>query len=155
MFSDSDYGECKETRRSTSGCILTYNGDIIHWFSRRQKTVVTSSAEAEYMSLVEAIKDLLWCRNWLNEVFGTNYAGTALIREDNQAAIAIANNDRRASQRTKHIDVRHMFLSELVNNKTITFKHLETKKQVADILTKPLQGVVFKSICEQLIQMNE
>jgi hypothetical protein len=64
------------------------NGDIIHWFSRRQKTVVTSSAEAEYMSLVEAIKDLLWCRNWLNEVFGINYAGTALIREDNQAAIA-------------------------------------------------------------------
>ena len=107
------------------------------------------------MSLVEAIKDLLWCRNWLNEVFGTSYAGTALIREDNQAAIAIANNDRRASQRTKHIDTRHMFLSGLVNDKTIMFKYLETKKQVADILTKPLQGNVFKTICEQLIQTNE
>jgi hypothetical protein len=45
-----------------------------------------------------------------------------------------------------------MFVTELVNDKTIMFKHLETKKQVADILTKPLQGSVFKDICEQLIQ---
>ena len=54
-FSDSDYGECKETRRSTSGCLVVYNGDIIHWSSRKQKIVTTSTTEAEYVALGEAV----------------------------------------------------------------------------------------------------
>src|SRR3954452_12845140 len=45
------------------GCLIVYNGDIIHWFSRRQKLVVLSSAEAEYVALGETAKELMWCRN--------------------------------------------------------------------------------------------
>ena len=58
-FSDSDWAECKETRRSTSGCLVVYNGDVVHWFSRRQKSVTASSAEAEYIALFEASKEIL------------------------------------------------------------------------------------------------
>ena len=150
-FSDSDWAECKETRRSTSGCLVVYNGDVVHWFSRRQKAVTTSSAEAEYVALFEASKEILWFRNWLSEVFGEIKTGT-LIHEDNQAAIELAENPNMMSQRVKHIDLKYHFLRELVAEGKIRLGWIQSENQLADILTKPLQGSKFMNICQMIMQ---
>ena len=153
-YSDSDYAECKQTRRSTSGCLVLLNGDIIHWFSRRQKLVVTSSAEAEYIALGEAIKELLWCHSWLSEVFGENAIGTMVVYEDNKAAIQLGQHSDMISQRTKHIDVRYHFLRQHISSGKITLTWIPSKEQLADILTKPLQGGTFRYICDKIIRTD-
>ena len=150
-YSDADYAECKQSRRSTSGCLVVYNGDIIHWFSRRQKLVVVSTTEAENIALGEAVKELLWCRSWLTEVFGENFVGAMTVYEDNQATMRLAEHSDMISQRTKHIDIRYHFLREHIASKAIELKWVESKEQLADIFTKSLQGNTFRYIRDKII----
>jgi len=153
-FSDSDWAECRDTRRSTSGGLILLNGDIVHWFSRRQKSVSSSSAEAEYVALFETGKEILWFRNWIMEVFDKWSQGATLIKEDNQAAIELASNPNMMSQRVKHIDLRYHFLRELVAENKLKLMWIQSKDQLADILTKPLNGAMFSRISSILMKTN-
>jgi hypothetical protein len=45
--------------------------------------------------------------------------------------------------RTKHIEVRYHFLRDNVEEGNIDLIHLPTEKQLADILTKPLDQAIF------------
>uniref|UniRef100_A0AAV1T3Y7 Polyprotein n=1 Tax=Peronospora matthiolae TaxID=2874970 RepID=A0AAV1T3Y7_9STRA len=55
------------------------------------------------------------------------------ILEDNQGAIALAQNAGYHA-RTKHVDIRHLFIRENVECEMITIKYIDTKNQLADIL---------------------
>ena len=57
--------------------------------------------------------------------------------KDNQGAIALAENSI-SGGRTKHIDVRHHFIRELVERKVLSVQVMESSSQHADILTKTL-----------------
>ncbi|GAA0160086.1 hypothetical protein LIER_16721 [Lithospermum erythrorhizon] len=59
------------------------------------------------------------------------------------SAISISKNPVQHS-RTKHIDIRHHFIRELVENKVIQLEHVSTDKQIADIFTKGLDVNQFK-----------
>src|SRR5258706_14207569 len=59
-FTDSDFAGCPDTRRSISGYIFKLANCAISWRSRKQKSVATSTPEAEYMALAFAIKHYLW-----------------------------------------------------------------------------------------------
>ena len=78
-------------------------------------------------------------------------AGTMIIHEDNQATIQLAQFSDKVSQRTKHIDIRYHFLREVIADGQVKLSWIESKNQLADILTKPLQGGTFKFICKQSI----
>jgi hypothetical protein len=54
---------------------------------------------------------------------------------DNLSAINISKSPIQHS-RTKHIDIRHHFIRELVEDKDITIEHVSTENQLADIFTK-------------------
>ncbi|XP_010519130.1 PREDICTED: uncharacterized protein LOC104798658 [Tarenaya hassleriana] len=56
---------------------------------------------------------------------------------DNTSAINISKNPVQHS-RTKHIEIRHHFLREQVEKKTLIIEYISTEKQLADIFTKPL-----------------
>ncbi|GKB05456.1 putative ribonuclease H-like domain-containing protein [Tanacetum coccineum] len=47
--------------------------------------------------------------------------------------------------RSKHIDIRHHFIREQVENRVVELYFVETNYQLADILTKPYQGTVRNS----------
>ena len=66
-----------------------------------------------------------------------------IVHEDNEGAIRLANNPL-SSGRSRHIDVRHHFLRDLVREQVIRIEHVETKLQHADILTKPLEVKAFR-----------
>ena len=50
------------TRFSVSGCLVFYHGCLFHWFSKMQKFVALSSAEAEYFGAMMTARDLVWLR---------------------------------------------------------------------------------------------
>ena len=57
--------------------------------------------------------------------------------EDNQGAIEIAKHPI-SNSNSKHIDVRHHFLKELIESKEIEIIHIASKYQHGDFLTKAL-----------------
>ena len=67
---------------------------------------------------------------------------------DNESAIKIANNPVQHSK-TKHIEIRHHFLRDHVMKEDIDIIHVNTKEQLADIFTKPLDEKRFYKLrCE-------
>ena len=56
---------------------------------------------------------------------------------DNQAAIAIAKNLVH-HDRTKHVEIDRHFISEKIEGKIISLKHVPSQFQAIDILTKAL-----------------
>ena len=56
---------------------------------------------------------------------------------DNTSVINLTKTQIQYS-RTKHIEIRHHFIRDHVNNGNCEVKFVETKLQLADIFTKPL-----------------
>lgn len=59
-FSDASYGMCPDTWRSTSGYCFTLGLGIVSWVARKQKTVVQSTMDAEYIALYKCSKEAIW-----------------------------------------------------------------------------------------------
>ena len=67
---------------------------------------------------------------------------------DNESAIRIAHNPVQHSK-TKHIEIGHHFLRDLVLKGDIYIDHANTEDQLADIFTKPLDEKRFSKLrCE-------
>ena len=74
---------------------------------------------------------------------------TLVVYCDNTSARNISKNPVQHS-RTKHIDIRHHFIGELVENKTVVIEHVATENQLADIFTKTLDSSRFDSLRKSL-----
>ena len=70
---------------------------------------------------------------------------------DNLSAINISKNLVQHSC-TKHIDIRHHFIRDLVEHSIVTLEHMPTKNQLADLFTKSLDKKRFK-ILQRSIDM--
>ena len=64
------------------------------------------------------------------------------VFEDNQSCIAVAES-RKLPARTKHIAIKYHHFRNLVDRGVITISYIETKKQMADIFTKPIESNQF------------
>ena len=58
-YTDSDWAGCVRTARSTSGGVIAIGDHVIKSYSRQQKVVALSSAEAELYAMVAASAESL------------------------------------------------------------------------------------------------
>ncbi|KXJ84011.1 hypothetical protein RP20_CCG016978 [Aedes albopictus] len=84
-FSDADWGNDPESRRSITGYIFQFAGGSVSWSCRKQPTVALSTTEAEYMAMSAATQEALWWRGFRNELFGVQLP--VQISCDNRSAI--------------------------------------------------------------------
>ena len=118
-------------------------GASVRWFSRTQKCVTLLTSEAEYVALGDAVKELLFLRQVWRFMLPSKVMPCFPIFEDNQgAAVQLAQNPITNSN-SKHIDVRHHFLRELVRQRDIIVVQVPSEFQHADILTKALAFDLF------------
>lgn len=151
-YCDADWGTNNIDRKSISGyCFLLYN-NIVSWCTQKQKTVSLSSAEAEYMALSLTCCEAIWFRGILSDL-GIPCNKTLTIREDNQSCIHIAKN-RENSRRVKHIDIKHHFIRNLIEEGSISLQYVQSSEQLADIFTKPLCKQTFEKL-RNLINVNK
>jgi hypothetical protein len=143
-FCDADYNGCLDTRRSTTGYIVFLAGGPISWGSVRQKSVSLSTAEAELYAGCDLVRELIWLRAMMAEL-GFSQSGPTLVHEDNQAFI-IMSGLRRLHKRTKHIDTRFHFVREQVADGTIKLEYINSKFNIADLLTKALPAPLFRRL---------
>lgn len=135
-FCDSDWGSDINDRKSCSGYVFLWYGGAISWSSKKQHTVAFSTAEAEYMALSAACQETLWLIQLRKELIGSK--SSTVIFCDNKSVIDLSNNPI-YSARTKHIDIRHHFVRELIQKRKVELKYIETGRMTADNLTRELQ----------------
>ncbi|KAL0402497.1 UNVERIFIED_CONTAM: Retrovirus-related Pol polyprotein from transposon TNT 1-94 [Sesamum latifolium] len=147
-YTDSDWAGSIDDRKSTSGYIFCLGKNVISWSSRKQKSVALSSAEAEYIAATNAACEAVWLRRILKDMKFAQ-CGPTIIFCDNMSAIAMAKNPV-CHVRSKHIELRHHFFQELVNEGEISIKFINTNDQPADSLTKAITSDKFEKFKKQV-----
>ena len=61
-FSDADWAEDTNDRKSTSKYVFMLSGGAVSWSSKKQKCITLSTAEAEYIALSSAAQESVWRR---------------------------------------------------------------------------------------------
>jgi hypothetical protein len=66
-------------------------------------------------------------------------------RASQSTAIPLAENGRSSiGKRSRHLDIRNFFMTDLINRKQVSVKFCHTDGMVADYMTKPLTGRKFQ-----------
>lgn len=153
-YVDSDFAGCEITRKSTTGFLVEMAGGPISWSSKRQSLVTLSTLEAEYVAASEAAREAVWIRNFINDLRISDISiGPIPIYKvdkvplsiDNNGALRLTRNPEMHS-RSKHIDIKYHYVREQVENGIIDTRRVDTKDNLADMLTKPLNAQALKQI---------
>ena len=123
---------------------------MIHFTSKRQKSVALSTCEAEYVGLSDAAKAIQWITQILTEL-GLDIDLPVRIHEDNKAVTDLIRHPG-ASKRTRHIDIRYHHVQELHAEGFIKIIHVTTKQQHADWLTKTLPRSELERIRDRFLR---
>ena len=79
-----------------------------------------------------------------NFVIALGYdVGPAIIFQDNMSCMALMKRGGPGSERSRHINIRHFWLKEKVDQEEVIIEHLGTEEMFANVLTKPVQGALF------------
>ena len=122
--------------RSTSGNCFFINGCLISWTSKKQRCVVVSTTESEYVAASLAARELIWLRQILIDI-GHSPVSSTPLRCDNQSAISLAK-DYVQHNKSKHIAVHYHYVRHEVRKGNIIIEHCLSAQMLADIFTKGL-----------------
>jgi len=148
VYADASYGVHADGKSHT-GLYITLGRGGVFVRSSKQKIVTKSSTEAELVGLSDSLGQAIWTRDFL---IGQGYVmGPATLFQDNMSTITLANKGRSTSDRTRHIHIRYFFVKDRVNSGEVKIEYKHTKMMLADLLTKPLQGDLFRVMRKELL----
>ena len=100
--------------------------------------------------MTEAGNQILWTGNFL--IHQKYEVGSALIYQD-ISTIQLIKNGRSNSERSRHIDIKFYFLHDRIKSDHIIVTYKSTKVMITDLLTKPLQGKLFRELRDQVLNV--
>ncbi len=148
-YVDADHAHDKVTRRSVTGFIMFVNNSPISWISKRQKTVETSTYGSELVASCIAGESIIAMRYQLR-MLGVPIEGPALLLGDNMSVVL--NTTVPSSQlKKKHNAVAYHRIREAIAASILRYAHVETTENIADVLTKPLNGTLFIPLVSKVL----
>lgn len=94
------------------------------------------------VAAAELAKVAIWFHRLVSEL---GYPEIPKILIDNQACIRLVK-EAQIGKRSKHIEVRNMFLKEKIEEKRLDVEHVPPNSNLSDILTKPLNKTCFQRL---------
>ncbi len=138
---DASHAVHPDMKSHTGGTLSMGKGSTCS-ASKSQRLNVKSSTEAEVVGVDDVMAQVSWTRYFLEAQGCKVEKNTA--HQDNQSAMLLEKNGRgSSSKRTRHINVRHFFVSDRIKSGEMNVEHCPTGDMVADFFTKPLQGAKF------------
>ncbi|GKA50760.1 hypothetical protein Tco_0743833 [Tanacetum coccineum] len=128
-----------------------FGNSLVSWKSKKQKTLATSSAKAEYRAIASVTYEIVWIIKILKDL-GVNNVLPAKIFCDNRAAIKIAANHV-FHERTKNLEI-DLYLIKLYDDnqdKTEGDVKLNTSQLLSVLslsLSSPCAGYL-RSLCQK------
>ena len=136
-YIDSDFAGDIDDRKSTSRFVFLLGSGAVSWSSKKQPVVILSTTKVEYIAVASYACQSIWIKR-IMKTLGFKNQNKILVLCDSNSAIQLSKNPV-FHGRSKHIDIRFHFLSDLVKDRSIELSHCNTQNQIADIMTKPLK----------------
>ena len=133
-FVDADHAGNVVTRRSHTGILIVLNMGPIHWFSKRQNTVESSTLSSEFIALKAAVETIQALRYKLR-MFGVPLDGPSQVFCDNEAVYK-NTSDPTSTLKKRHQSVAYHLCREYVAAETILIYKEDGDTNLSDILTK-------------------
>ena len=138
--------------KSHTGGILSLGAGPVFTKSKKQKLNTVSSTEAELVGISDMLPQALWSRDWL---LAQGYeVGPLKLFQDNTSTIHLSNNGPSNKERTRHIAIRYYWIKDRVVAREVEIAHLGTADMIADFLSKPLQGELFRGLRKLLLNWD-
>jgi hypothetical protein len=118
----------------------------VSWTSQLYRTTALSTTEAEIIAASEGAKELVQLKRLLSELLPDFAKRTPVLYIDNTSALKLTKNPE-CHKRSKHIEVRHFYVRERYLNNDIEIEHVDGRKQLADLFTKPNERGRFEILC--------
>ena len=166
-YSDSDYASDRQNQKSILDYVYMLGGGPVLWVSQKQKSVMTSTTEAEYMAMSMCTKTEVWLTQILRDMGLDKYLDSnsycisiqenethreispLQLRGDNQAVLTLIK-DAHVHERSKHIDVVYHHIQNLHQRNQIKIDFMSSQDMFVDGLTKLLLRQNFKDFMNQL-----
>jgi len=150
---DASFAVHKDFRSHTGGCLSLGTGSLMS-MSMKQKINTKSSTESELVGCDDCMNFMVWVKlffEWQmkdhhNDDKSKLIGKRTVLLQDNTSAIQLERFGKRSStKRTRHLSIKYHYVTSKLEDKTITaVTYHPTKELVADFLTKPLQGSLFR-----------
>ena len=137
---DADWATDSLDRKSQSGHTLLLNNGAVTWVSKKQSVTAQSSCEAELIASVAATNELKWFSQ-VAAALQVPISRPFVLNVDNTVAIT-ANSHETSGARLKHVEIKYFIMKQYLDSGLLRLRHVPTKDQTADILTKCLDHVL-------------
>jgi hypothetical protein len=126
VYTDTDWADCLDTRRSTSGYAMFLKDNLVSWSAKWQTVVTRSSAEAKYRTIANGVAEATWLRQLLHDL-QTPPSRCTLVYYDNISVVYLSTNPVQ-HQRTNHVEIDLHFIREKVAIGQVRVLHVLTTR---------------------------
>ena len=145
---DASFAPDQRDRKSITGAVVFVGGAVVWSKSGKQTIVTKSSFEAELVALSDMASMVLWINLFLRSLgFKSD---TPTIFQDNTSTMHVATTGLTNNAKTKHIDIRHLWIKEVLEDGQLKLVYKPTDEMLADGMTKPLIGAKFYAFVKGL-----
>lgn len=118
--------------------------------STKQKLNTRSSTECEVVGADDFMPPICWTRYFVD---AQSYkVKDNILFQDNKSSILLEKNGKASSgKRTKHINVRYFFITDRIAKGDLSVVWCPTGDMIADFMTKPTQGALFRKFRDQIM----
>jgi hypothetical protein len=147
---DAAFADDTKARRSSEGYLLKLFGGPVDWRASKQRTVTTSTTEAELLALSSAAKEAIWWKRFFKGI-DLELDHELVLQCDNKQTVGVLQKDSNLIQtKLHHIDIHNHWLRQEVRDARIGVRWVPTTEMPADGLTKPLPRQRHEAFIRQL-----
>jgi len=131
-----------------SGLLIKVFGDTVKCKSKKQTSTTSDSTEAELVALTTRAPEVAAMEQFMRDM--GYHVKIPTIWQDNKSCITIAE--------TGHLNnfhppmrVKAAMMKEMIDSRLVELKYCKTNFMQADVLTKSLQGPIFKKMASEIV----
>jgi hypothetical protein len=141
-YVDASFAVHANMRGHTGGALTMGRGFPIV-SSTKDKINMQSSTESEFVGVDDMMSLIIWMNYFLKDQ-GYKVSDNIIFQDNKGTMLLERSGNASSGKRTKYINVQYFFITDQISKGEVRVKWCPTKDMVADFLTKPLQGAMFK-----------